>query len=148
MTAYLGNALSLDEYRDAKNALVASKQLLKEKLSAFEQKAHTRFEHFTNFVLESKQAKIVVRDANPASLRESIQKVGSNPLLLNRALALSPQGPWLLVANAGLSDDDHAPRHRRGAAAALPHRDFQKLRRRRDSNSRYLAVCRLSKAVE
>ena len=38
MTAYLESALSLEEYRDAKSALVASKQLLKEKLSAFEQK--------------------------------------------------------------------------------------------------------------
>jgi len=44
MNAYLESALSLEEYRDAKNALVASKQLLKEKLSAFEQKANNRFE--------------------------------------------------------------------------------------------------------
>lgn len=46
MTAYLESALSLEEYRDAKSALVASKQLLKEKLSAFEQKANNRFELF------------------------------------------------------------------------------------------------------
>jgi len=39
MNAYLENALSLDEYRDMKNKLVNEKQLLKEKLSAFEQKA-------------------------------------------------------------------------------------------------------------
>src|SRR3990167_3868518 len=40
MTAYLESALSLEEYRDAKSALVGSKQLLKEKLSAFEKKSH------------------------------------------------------------------------------------------------------------
>jgi len=44
MNAYLENALSLDEYRDAKSALVDSKQLFKEKLSAFEKKSHNRFE--------------------------------------------------------------------------------------------------------
>ena len=38
MNAYLENALSLEEYRDMKNKLVNEKQLLKEKLSAFEQK--------------------------------------------------------------------------------------------------------------
>ena len=38
MNAYLENALSLEEYREMKNKLVNEKQLLKEKLSAFEQK--------------------------------------------------------------------------------------------------------------
>ena len=50
MNAYLESALSLEEYRDAKNALVASKQLLKEKLLAFEQKANNRFELTEKFL--------------------------------------------------------------------------------------------------
>ena len=36
MNLYLENVLSLEEYRDSKNKLVNQKQLLKEKLSAFE----------------------------------------------------------------------------------------------------------------
>ncbi|OGG80725.1 hypothetical protein A3A39_00165, partial [Candidatus Kaiserbacteria bacterium RIFCSPLOWO2_01_FULL_54_13] len=50
MTAYLENALSLEEYRVAKNVLVALKQLLKEKLSAFQQKANNRFELTERFL--------------------------------------------------------------------------------------------------
>ena len=50
MNAYLENALSLDEYRDMKNKLVNEKQLLKEKLSAFEQKANNRFELTEKFL--------------------------------------------------------------------------------------------------
>ena len=42
MSAYLESALSLEEYREAKNKLVNQNQLLKEKLSAFEQKANNR----------------------------------------------------------------------------------------------------------
>ena len=50
MNAYLENALSLEEYRDAKSALVGSKQLLKEKLLAFEKKSHNRFELADKFL--------------------------------------------------------------------------------------------------
>ncbi len=44
MNLYLENVLSLEEYRDSKNKLVNQKQLLKEKLSAFEEKSNDRFE--------------------------------------------------------------------------------------------------------
>ena len=50
MNAYLESALSLEEYREAKNKLVNQKQLLKEKLSAFEQKANNRFELTEKFL--------------------------------------------------------------------------------------------------
>ena len=50
MNAYLENALSLDEYRESKNKLMCQKQLLKEKLSAFEKKSHNRFELTDKFL--------------------------------------------------------------------------------------------------
>ncbi|MGH9856879.1 MAG: recombinase family protein, partial [Acidobacteriota bacterium] len=50
MNAYLESALSLEEYREAKSSLVNQKQLLKEKLSAFEQKANNRFELTEKFL--------------------------------------------------------------------------------------------------
>ena len=57
MNAYLENALSLEEYREAKNKLVNQKQLLKDKLTAFEQKSANRFEPAINFInsLKTKQ---------------------------------------------------------------------------------------------
>ena len=64
MNAYLENALSLEEYRKAKNKLVNQKQLLKDKLTAFEQKSNNRFEPAINFINSLKQSKI-------AALREN-----------------------------------------------------------------------------
>ena len=64
MTAYLENALSLAEYQTAKNKLVNQKQSLKDKLTAFEQKANNRFERATRFILQSKEAKILAKDGN------------------------------------------------------------------------------------
>ena len=51
MSTYLENALSLEEYRESKNKLVSLKQLLKDKLSAFEKKkSHNRFELTEKFL--------------------------------------------------------------------------------------------------
>jgi hypothetical protein len=75
MNAYLENALSLEEYRESKNKLVNEKQLLKEKLSAFEQKANNRFE------LTEKFLKYNMELANEGTNEEKLhlfKKVGSN----------------------------------------------------------------------
>ena len=86
MNAYLENALSLDEYRESKNKLVSSKQLLKEKLSAFEKKSHNRFELTENFL----KANIhMVELANEKTNEENLhlfKKVGSNFLIKDRTL--------------------------------------------------------------
>jgi hypothetical protein len=50
MNLYLENGLSIEEYRNSKNVLVNQKQLLKEKLLAFEKKSHNRFELTENFL--------------------------------------------------------------------------------------------------
>ncbi len=86
MNAYLESALSLEEYRDAKSALVASKQLLKEKLSAFEQKANNRFE------LTEKFLKYNMELANDRTNEENthlFKKVGSNFQIKDRTVLLS-----------------------------------------------------------
>jgi len=84
MNAYLENALSLDEYRDMKNKLVNEKQLLKEKLSAFEQKANNRFE------LTEKFLKYNIELANEGINEEKLhlfKKVGSNFIIEARTLS-------------------------------------------------------------
>ena len=58
MNAYLENALNLAEYREVKNKLVNQKQLLKDKLNAFEQKSNNRFELAVKFINSIKQAKL------------------------------------------------------------------------------------------
>src|SRR3989338_1264257 len=98
MTAYLESALSLEEYRDAKSALVASKQLLKEKLSAFEQKANNRFE------LTEKFLKYNMELANEGTNEEKLhlfKKVGSNFLIKDRTVLFEPRGAWKNLAESG-----------------------------------------------
>ena len=94
MNVYLENALSLEEYRDAKSALVNQKQLLKEKLSAFEQKANNRFE------LTEKFLKYNIELANESTNEEKLhlyKKVGSNFKILDRTVLFEPRGAWKTI---------------------------------------------------
>ncbi|MDO8521855.1 MAG: hypothetical protein Q7S08_01030, partial [bacterium] len=98
MNAYLENALSLEEYRDMKNKLVNEKQLLKEKLSAFEQKANNRFE------LTEKFLKYNMELANERTNEEKLhlfKKVGSNFKILNRTVLFEPRGAWRILSESG-----------------------------------------------
>src|SRR3989338_3294140 len=98
MTAYLESALSLEEYRDAKSALVASKQLLKEKLSAFEQKANNRFE------LTEKFLKYNMELANDRTNEEKLhlfKKVGSNFQIKDRTVLFEPRRAWKTLLDSG-----------------------------------------------
>jgi len=98
MNAYLENALSLEEYRDAKSALVNQKQLLKEKLSAFEQKANNRFE------LTEKFLKYNIELANEGINEEKLhlfKKVGSNFIIEARTVLFEPRGAWRILSESG-----------------------------------------------
>jgi DNA invertase Pin-like site-specific DNA recombinase len=99
MNAYLESALSLEEYRDMKNKLVNEKQLLKEKLSAFEQKANNRFE------LTEKFLKYNVELANECTNEEKLhlyKKVGSNFKIKNRTVFFEPRGAWKNLLDSGI----------------------------------------------
>ncbi len=143
MNAYLESALSLEEYRNAKSALVASKQLLKEKLSAFEQKANNRFE------LTEKFLKYNMELANEGTNEEKLhlfKKVGSNFQIKDRTVLFEPRGAWKTLLDSEFGGGNAlVSRLRRDPISALKS-DFVFWRRRSDSNARYLAVCRLSKA--
>jgi site-specific DNA recombinase len=94
MTAYLENALSLEEYRDAKSALVGSKQLLKEKLTSFEKKSHNRFELTEKFLKDNiTNAELANEKTNEENLH-LFQKVGSNFKIHNRTVLFEPRGAW------------------------------------------------------
>jgi len=101
MTAYLENALSLDEYRDAKNTLVASKQLLKEKLSAFEKKSHNRFELTEKFLKDNITNAELANDKTNEENLHLFQKVGSNFKIKDRTVFFEPRGAWKILAGFG-----------------------------------------------
>jgi site-specific DNA recombinase len=100
MNAYLENALNLVEYREVKNKLVNQKQLLKDKLNAFEQKSNNRFELAAKFINSVKQAEIIALQENPEQSRDFLKKIGSNFRLSGQTLFLDYKNPFKILAEA------------------------------------------------
>ena len=139
MNAYLENALSLAEYREAKNKLVNQKQVLKDKLNAFEQKSNNRFELAAQFIKDSKQAKIIASKENPEMVRDFLKKIGSNFQIQNQAVSFSPRGAWQILAKWDFGARS-APAERRSREAISPQNvEIVNWRRGWDSNPRALA---------
>ena len=78
MSAYLENALTLEEYRNAKSALVNQKQLLKEKLLSFEKKSHNRFELTDKFLKDNITNMELANEKTNEENLHLFKKVGSN----------------------------------------------------------------------
>ena len=133
MNAYLESALSLDEYRDMKNKLVNEKQLLKEKLSAFEQKANNRFE------LTEKFLKYNMELANEGINEEKLhlfKKVGSNFQIKDRTVLFEPRGAWRTLLDSGFFWGNTFVSALRADPISASNSDFQFWRRGWDSNPR------------
>ena len=109
MTGYLENAILLEEYQRNKNKLVEEKQVLKDKLSSFEQKRDNWFEPAIKFVNESKSAKILAKSRNLEEKKDFLKKLGSNFQILNQKLVFDFKNPFKILADA-------EPRRRRGEA--------------------------------
>jgi site-specific DNA recombinase len=99
MTAYLENALSLEEYRESKNQLINQKQVLKDKINAFEQKSNNRFELATKFIQASKEAKIIALQENPVAGRDFLKKIGSNFRIAEQTLNFDFKNAWKILVN-------------------------------------------------
>ena len=133
MNAYLENALSLEEYRESKNKLMCQKQLLKEKLSAFEKKPHNRFELADRFIKSS------VELTNEGTNEENLhlfKKVGSNFQIKDRIVLFEPRGAWRILAGAGFGGNSAQSSSLRDTVFFRGKPDYHFLRRMRDSNPR------------
>jgi len=127
MTAYLENALSLEEYREMKNIIMNEKQLLKEKLSASLQKANNWFE------LTEKFLKFNMELANDRTNEEKIhlfKKVGSNFKILDRTLLFEPKSLWRTLLDSGFIGGNSLVSALRADPISEPENIFPKLRRR------------------
>ena len=129
MNAYLESALDLAEYREAKNKLVNQKQLLKDKLTAFEQKSNNRFELAAKFINSIKQAEIIALQENPEQGRDFLKKIGSNFRLSGQKLFLDFKFPFKITAEA-------EPERSEGEATTLKNAKIVNWRRGWDSNPR------------
>nr|MBA3789369.1 recombinase family protein [Patescibacteria group bacterium] len=101
MTLYLDNSLSLEEYRDTKNKLVHRKQLFKEKLSSFEQKANNRFELTEKFLKLNITNVELANDRTDEENLHLFKKVGSNFEIKDRTLLFKPRGAWKTLLDSG-----------------------------------------------
>ncbi len=136
MNLYLENVLSLEEYRDSKNKLVNQKQLLKEKLSAFEKKSNNRFELTENFL----KANIhMVELANEKTNEENLhlfKKVGSNFLIKDRTVLFEPRSAWRTLSDSGFFGGNSEQTALRADHIFASEPDFVFWRRMWDSNPR------------
>lgn len=136
MNLYLENILSLEEYRDSKNKLVNQKQLLKEKLSAFEKKSHNRFELTDKFLKASINNMELANEGIPEEFFREFKKVGSNFQIKDRTVLFEPRGAWRILAESGFCGGNAEQTALRADHIFGSEILFEKLRRERDSNSR------------
>ena len=137
MNAYLESVLNIKEYQTAKNKLIDQKQVLKDKLNAFENKSHNRFELATEFINTSKQAKIIASKENPEGIRDFLKKIGSNFKIQNQNISFSPRGAWQIVANSALFARSATAPQAREETKILQNSEIVNWRRGWDSNPRY-----------
>ena len=122
MTAYLENALTLPEYQETKNKLITEKQVLKDKLVDFSKVSADRFEPVINFLNDCKQATILAESTDITKIRSFFQKVGSNPLVLNRTLIFSPHFPFAFVTKIPKNANNDAGGAEGGFQGGIPPR--------------------------
>ena len=90
----LNGALSQSEYVTKKQKLLNQKIDISEKISASKQKSDNRFEPLIRFLKTANQAEKIALQENPERIRDFLKKIGSNPLLRDRALSVSLKKPW------------------------------------------------------
>ena len=136
MSAYLESALSLEEYRKSKNKLVSSKQLLKEKLSAFEKKSHNRFELTDKFLKANVNNMELANEKTNEENLHLFKKVGSNFLIKDRTVLFEPRGAWKILLDSGFGGGNALVSALRADPILHSETLFENLRRERDSNPR------------
>jgi len=102
----LNEQISEPEYVSKKHTLVNRKAELRGKLEAFEHNRANRFEPAIRFVLEAKDATILLAEGNQEKKRDFLKKIGSNFQVADKSLAVEFKNPWNLLAdfNSDLSN--------------------------------------------
>jgi site-specific DNA recombinase len=136
MTLYLEKALTLEEYRAAKNQLVTERGVLTSSLTTFEHNRSIPFEPAIRFAKRLKQATTVALGGNREEKRDLLRKAASNFSLHDRELCYKFQAPWQLVADQRFPDETKTPAPGTGAGVPTEIDLLAKMRRGGDSNSR------------
>jgi hypothetical protein len=126
----LNEQISEPEYISKKCVLVNQKADMKGKLEAFEHNRLNRFEPAIRFILEAKQATILLAEGNQEKNRDFLKKIGSNFQMADKSLAVEFKKPWNLLA-----EFNSAPMIKLVACDEIPPK--LNWRREGDSNPRY-----------
>jgi hypothetical protein len=126
----LNEQISEPEYISKKCVLVNQKAELKGKLEAFERNRQNRFEPAIRFILEAKQATILLAEGNQEKNRDFLKKIGSNFQMAEKSLAVEFKKPWDLLA-----EFNSAPMTKHAACGEISSK--LNWRREGDSNPRY-----------
>ena len=130
MEGFVGNALSLEEYRKAKAGVIDEKKQKEEELAELERHRSGWFEPAIRFAKELKTAEIVAGSHDPAQVLEFAKPTGSNFLLVNRELVSLPRDAWQLVVDQGsFAQSNIAPAIAGAIFAGENHHDARKRRR-------------------
>ncbi|MBU6231224.1 MAG: hypothetical protein KGI50_05690 [Patescibacteria group bacterium] len=100
----------------------SSMMILKEKMASMEHAGTSRFEPVMDFFKDCKQAAVLAKSGKPKELREFFQKVGSNPLVLDRALTATARAPFALVRALPENAKGHAGGAAGGVWGGMPRR--------------------------
>ncbi|MFZ2299940.1 MAG: hypothetical protein WAW00_02310, partial [Candidatus Moraniibacteriota bacterium] len=95
----LEKSISQEEYNAKKQKILNRKIEISEKMKAFEQKSHNRFELAINFIKEANQAKNIALQENPERIRDFLKKIGSNFQISDRTLFFDFKNAWKILAN-------------------------------------------------
>ncbi len=100
LDARLEAVVSNDEYVAKKNKLLNQKLDLEAKLKEIERNGSRWLELCRDFIRESSEAVLSPLPANFSKQKNRIKKVGSNPTLRTRTLALDFKMPWQILAKS------------------------------------------------
>ncbi len=100
LDVHLDGVISADEYTTKKKLLLEGKIDVGQKLKDFERQGYRWLELCREFIKEANQAEIVASGENLEEKRDFLRKVGSNPTLYARTLALAPAAPWSILADS------------------------------------------------
>ncbi len=93
----MAEALTWEEFREAKGKLVTERQGCKEKQKTTEANRASRFEPVIGFVKALQQASLEQPTRTVTKNRDSFRKVGLNLTVQDRKITWVPHGPWKTV---------------------------------------------------
>ncbi len=120
MTVYLDNAISVEEFKEAKNALVLERLEKVQQMDQLAKGVSERLEKLRAFVSSSCDAACIVEREDPSEIVRFFKSVSLNMTLRDRRLTWEPREAWQLIAGRAVVQMGGAGRSGRREKARGP----------------------------